>query len=740
MNILNRNDIVPLKTVEHETQTAETVDLGRVIQIIWAGKWTIAACLVVTMLVALYALRQVTPQYFAAATVLLDDRQKNVTNVRAVVADLSLSASVVAGEVSVIRSNLLLGKVVDQLDLVDDPDWDPRIERPKGAVDRIVETLRGWMLSAKTNLGLAEPAAPLPEKAPDPRDPRDLVIGMLQQRLSVNREGISHVLNIGFTDPDPQTAARFANAIAKRYIQDQIDQKRQTTEDGSVWLNERIARLKDSVERTEADVVAFKASQALTVGSEDTINQQLAQLNQELTRARGARVMAEARYDQVHELLESGGMPAAASALTSPLILTLSQQKAELQRRQAELGKKYGREHPDQVAVAAELEDIDRAFDVEVGKAVAALKSDVAVELARERELDAAIKEHEERLVEISRNSVRLRQLERSADATRAIYEMFLNRYMETTQQAELQQADARIISVANAPFSPAYPRSKLVLAAAGGFGLSIGIALVFALALTANRVETPHEVRTRLRLPVLAALPNVSRVRGRGWILRQLSRRSLTPFAEAVRALRAALNLEQLGGESLVLMVCSAETGQGKTTTSTSLASVMQVIGRHVVMVECDVRRPVFWEVFGNRANRTARVPCLADYLKGTVEPDQVIQHHKPTGIDYIPAAVHPMGGADLFSTPRFQILLDHLADIYDVVILDTPPLVEASDARVVARYADVALLVVASGQESLPMVERALRILADSDVRVAGVVLNRAKRAVLSGGSVGA
>ncbi|WP_165690897.1 Wzz/FepE/Etk N-terminal domain-containing protein [Consotaella salsifontis] len=702
------------------------IDLSGLFRIIWRRKGTIALVVVATVALTGTWLHFATPIYTASSSILLDTREQHITNVKEVVSELSVSSSVIAGEVSVVMSNLLVGKVVDQLHLVDDPEFDPWIPRAPSYADQAKDLLRRafaavgiadlWPLEADDRS--RQPAASKKAEA------RRVVIEAVQNHLSVRQSGIAYVIEVSFSSPDPLTASRVANAVAQRYIQDQIDGSREATRRAAVWLGERIEGLRVQVETAEVAVVKLRAQQAREEGGGvDVVTQQLKELNSALVTASAARAAADAQYRQVANLLETGGVEAASRVVSSPLILTLSQQKAELERNLAELSKRYGAAHPEVVKVKAGIGDVERALELEVQKAQATMRNDLAVAVKRETQLTSEVETAQARLTKLAESSVQLRQLERSAAATASVYESFLARYKETSQQADLERAGARLISVAEPPRAPSHPRKKLILALAGIAGGVLGLGLAFGLELFSTVFHTPDELHARTGLPVLAVLPAVRRRTNKRWLVRQLVARPTTRFIEAARDLRTSLALLQGDVTPQVIMVTSALPGEGKSTTSITLAYLQHVAGHRSVIIDCNLRRPSLAKMFG-----ADDAPTIEPYLRGEASIEDIVSIDPATGLHLIAAAPRKSVEDEWLHSSRLGELIEVLRDRYDFVILDAEATSSTSDSLLLAQRADAVLVVVRSGRTSASAVLHSLDRLEVSHCQIAGTVLSQA------------
>ncbi|MEM7271314.1 MAG: GNVR domain-containing protein, partial [Pseudomonadota bacterium] len=534
-------------------------------------------------------------------------------------------------------------------------------------------------------------------------------------------KGRSYVIGVTVRTGSAQKSAEIANALSEAYIRDQLAAKNDATSRASDWLKQRIADLKGQSATADAAVERYLAEQSVGEGQGAAVTtQQLAEINTQLVSARAARAEAEARHDQISRLISAKGESAAANVLSSPLILSLRQQRAEVRRREAELATRYGPKHPQMINVKAELRDIGSAIAVELRKRVAALANDAEVARAREAALLAALSDVEDRSVDLSRASVGLRQLEREAEASRRIYEDVLARYKETTEQQNIQQPDARVISAASPAAAPAAPRRGLISGLAATAGVLLGFGFVFLGEVTANTFRTAAEAERALGVCVIAKLPLARRGRRRARLLKALADQPNSPLAEAARGLRNALLTSD--GPTQVIMATSAAPDEGKSSTCLALAQMSALMGRTAIVVECDFRRPSIAEALGGAGPLS---PDLFDVLKGDASVDEA-RREIGTGDAWALSLRAPAPeAADLLSSQRFRALIDGLRARYDLVLLDTPPALAVSDAAAVAAAADKVLMLVRWHHTARQAAEACVRRLTEVDAPLVGVVL---------------
>ncbi|MDO5643716.1 MAG: GNVR domain-containing protein, partial [Paracoccus sp. (in: a-proteobacteria)] len=655
---------------------------------------------------------------------LLDTRAERVVGVQQVVSDLDVTNSVIAGEIAVLQSNLLIGQVVDELGLVTHPEFDPaRLVRP-------------GLFARLTGRGGAGPQA-LADGAPatggslTPEQARHLVIWQVRRNLNIYQSGISYVIAITMRAEDPQIAADIANAIAGRYIADQLEAKQIATQRAISWLDNRLNDLQQQLRDAEDAVVDFTARQIREEGGDaQGISQQLAQMNIAIVTARNDRAAAESRLRYIRDLLAREGPQAAAAGLSTPRLTNLDAELAERTRQRAQLAMRLGPQHPEMRALELALSDLERDRAAAIQAGVDELVAAVAEARGREDAIQTDITAAQQLQVELSRSRVRLSQLERSASAMRQVYESFLARFQETAQQLEFQRADARVISEAEPAMSPARPRRKLVLAVGLALGAMLGMAAALARAALDPSVRGAGALARLSHLPVLARLPRLKGAgRDPGWQAHALRNPGSGPgpdaYAEGLRCLRLALMRDAApgaGGGHRVILVTGADWGAGSSATVAGLARVMSDIGLNVAVFDANLRRPALAGLLGARAGS----PGLEDYLRGAARLDEIIIPELEPNLSLLPARANPGRAADLIAAPGMRVLIDELAVGHDVVLIDAPPAAGLADTARLAELADAVVLVVRDHATSEAAILDALALLNAAGGNVLGTVLS--------------
>ncbi len=660
----------------------------------------ITALCVVGMYIYLLTL---PPTYTAYSQVILDTREERAAPVQEVVSNLTVTNSVIAGEIVTIRSNSLVGQIVDNLQLVDHPAFDPRLPRGESLFSAAKRLLRGGQKPH-------EFAAQLPEETL-----RSWVIQDVRRKLSVSQIGVSYAIGISFEGNDPKLVSDIANAVANNYIDSQLETKMQATLRANSWLGDRLTELSRQVEDADAAVVDFQERMIDTAGgSEDSINQLLAELNTKLVGSSTDRADAEVRLRQVEGLEADGGLQSLGDVLTSPLLEALNRQRAELEASRARMASTLGRRHPDMIRISAQITDIDRSIGTELRRRVEEMKSEVSVTRNREEALREQIEAVSLRAESLSKDSVRLGQLERAAEATRLVYENFLARYKETSAQSDFQTPEARVIGVAAVPTVPSGPRKTMFMVAAAVIGFSGAIALVFLRNLIRAPITTGDELRAVTGLPTVAVLPFVGRIFGnKNWLMNELTEGVGSSYLERVRAIQTHLFDASDDRPPKVILVTSSVPNEGKTSLCCMLAKVLGQRKKSVLLFDADLRRPDVRSALQMDSDNN----CLISYLEKDTNYRDLAVRSDLLQADVISPSRPTENAANLLASQYFSGLFGRLSSKYDVIVVNAPPVLHLSDSILLEKLADATLLAVKYNATPTKVIKESLRRLRKSE-----------------------
>jgi succinoglycan biosynthesis transport protein ExoP len=697
------------------TRPGLQADVREVLRTINRRKWLILLVVAAVVGIAAGVLSQLTPRYTATTLVMLDTRKTKVTDVEAVVSGLTTDVPALQSEVELLRSRTMMGRVVDKLNLVQDPEFNGRL---RGSLMRDLRARLG------VDALFPRPAAPSVSAA---ELERSSVVDALLGRTTVVPRGRSFVIAISAESADRVKAARIANTLADFYIVDQLETKFEATRRASAWLEDKLGDLRSQVQTAERAVAQYRERNRLTeTRDSNVVVQQLGELNSQLTLARAQSAEKAARLRQLEEMIASRtATDSVAEVLQNPLIQRLREQEAELARREADLSARYGANHPRMVNIKAEAADLQGKIAGEIRKITAALGNEVRVARVREQSLQSQLNTLERQAGDLGRAGVELRQLEREAQSSRTLYENFLNRFKETSQQQDIQQPDARVISQAVVPSSASYPRSTLILAMAFVAGIVLAAALVVMLERMDAGFRSVAQIEDKTGHATLGAVPFIGgALRGaKSSPHNYIVSKPASSFGEALRSVHTALLLNTVDTPAKVMMVTSSVPGEGKSTFCLSLARLLAMGGqrRRVVLVDLDLRRPMLEKSLGIKAKA-----YVDEYILGTRPLEDVIGIDEKTNLHYVCARPKTSTPVELLESDKMRQFIEALSRSYDVVMLDTPPVLAVADARVVSTIADYVVFLVRWEKTPREVVLHALKLISEGGKRI-GVALNQ-------------
>ncbi|MBU6462976.1 MAG: AAA family ATPase [Bradyrhizobium sp.] len=720
-------------TAAREVQpTVDLRELGRILRRRW--RLVAAAPAALGLGALIYLIFFTTTLYTATSTVFVNLRrasaiESNQSQVET--SNFGIDDATINSQAMLIQSLATLQRVVAKLKLAEDKEFNP----PPTVLDRVRHVFKARSSDGGINEKDAASAR---------------AVGILQQRMKVARQATTFLVEIDASSESPSKAALIANTIAEVYFDEQIRAKNDATKIAANWLNGQLNELKARVVASEKAVADFRTTNNLTVSQGVTLNdQQLTDLNNQLIAARVKTAEARAKFEQAQQLPKNGGDPGGIdAAISSDVIVRLRTQYAEIAKNEAEQLSKYGPRHPSVANVRAQLRDTQRLIDEEIKRILESTQHDYDVARSREASLQQSLDKLQGVASSSGHAQVRLRELQREAEANRTLYESYLARYKESTAQESLQLPDSRLVTTASIPIAPSWPKTTPILGIAVVLGLGIGCILAFLADYLDGRVKTLEQAEKISGVRALAALPLVGAgelaglaKRGRRELGRYDSRTTkllpaaLQPplmryavevpgtfFAEAIRAIRLVLQRTTKVDPIKVVLVTSALENEGKTTLAANLAQSLAILGIRTLLIDGDLRNPHLTRALC--PNVEAGLPEVA---AGHINPDRAVLTDASTGLAILPSTAisHPELITELMFSDRIVDVLDYYRDQYELILIDSPPLVPLVDGRALAELADRIVVALAWDQTPGEVVTHAIDLLAPVHDRILGAVL---------------
>jgi capsular exopolysaccharide synthesis family protein len=715
-------------------QTIVHVDmtLALLLRMIKRRKWLLIFTMAVVPLLALVATMHMTPRYTASTDVLVEPQRLVIADIESVLTQTTPSGEVIASQIEILSSRALGAQVIERLQLYTLPEFNPAL-RPPSPTDRAIGFVSGLVqrgvgtLLGEDTAETAEAGAGDTSGEPELEVDQAAVLGAYLSALNVEVRNNSRVLEVAFTSQDPELAARVVNTLVDVYLVSQLEAKFDALKRASSWLNERLSSLRDQAIQSEEAVENYRAAAGLTQGVQASIvAEQISKLNAELGEARFALSAAQARLDQVRAVVNSPEQLASLpEVLNFPLIQRLVQEQVLLRQRVVELSARVGDRHPDLVNARAQVVSLGQQLALEVQRVSRGIEPEVATARGRVKALEDQLAELRENSVVYNAAEAKLRSLQREADTNQGLLQTFLERAKETTDRFELESADARLLANAIVPTWPSHPKTKIIVAVAVAFGIMLGLLLVYLAEQLDQTFRSGDDIESVLGLPCLSIVPKLSLLGSLVNPYDYVLHKPMSAFAEAFRSLRATLWLggqDDGRGACKSVAIMSSRPGEGKTAAAISLARVAAAAGERVILVDCDVRQPSV-----GKALKAAPDVGLVDILTGKTTREQAVRRDAGSGMDYIVIGTNTPNSAQLLMSDAMASLAQSLRADYDLVILDAPPILALSDARILATVVDAVVYCVLWRETSRSAVTSGVRILHGIGARVVGAVLTQ-------------
>lgn len=701
--------------VERGESSSSQSSLHYWIGLVLSRGWRAAAVAVLVFGLVVGAASQITPTYYAEGSVLVQPTRENLMSTDQNQAAQPLDTSAVDTEVEMLKSRALSEAVIEKLGLLSDPEFNP----PPGSTWRVKFSPQWPFIDVSSKV-----------KEVTPQDMLRKTVNAVQRRTRAQRVGLTDVVRVGFSSSNPEKAAKIDNALIAAYLARQVTEKVNLVAQANDELTASVDKLREDALTSAAAVEQYKnAHSILSPQGANMVEAEIATLNQQIAQAHADRVQKEGQVSAAMALGGKGGDGAdIPEALNSDTIMELRKQEATISEQVAQLDAQFMPGYPEAKRAQAQLNDIRAQIRSELNRIRSGETAQVRAAADRE---DSLIASRDQAQAELDANNaarVAFVALELKADAAKKTYESYLNRASDVAAARTLQQADATVNYAAAVASDTPSPNMHLVMAGAAILAL-FGAALTIILPeYWSRRFRNSNDVEYGIGLPLAAALPDIAsigsarRLRGPAAPAISLATDRFTAFAESFRNLRAFLALLDPSEPSKVIALTSSVPREGKSVTSLCLAQILAQAGESVVVVDCDLRRHGLTDLVADAANAEVGV---VEAMRQNVPLSDALILDPRSGAWVLPVAPHEGVPENLFSTKQADVLFRTLAQRFDHVILDTPPLLGVADARILATKADKVLFVVQWNRTPMSVVQAAADILQSCGAKVAGAVL---------------
>jgi succinoglycan biosynthesis transport protein ExoP len=680
----------PLRAEFADEAEGDELRLLDLVSTLWRQKFLIGGIFaIVFTAVAAWTFTQ-TPIFEATATLEVEAREVEIMQGAEVqptaVADLQHMAT----QTALLRSRALAERVVEVLDLSSDPNFvEPTPEHP---------ILEEMPIEARVSQATER----------------------VLEDMGVREVARSRVIQLTYESPDPVMAAAVVNAIADEFIASNLERRFNATAYARSFLEERLQATRASLEDAERRLASYSQEQRvldLSGGGEgqgipggSLDGAALISLSSSLTQAENDRIAAEQRW----RAAQNGDLPEGLDS--NDAVLALRQARSELAAERAELLSQFREDYPAVRQLTSRIEGLDAEIATEEQRSVRRLETAYTAALAREDALRSRVSQLEGSVQDLRTRSIDYNILTREVDTLRSQYDALLQRYREVSIASGIGTSQVSIVDRGVEPTQPSKPSIPRNLAVGALLALLAGVGLALLRNFLDDTIKTPEDVKEKLRLPVIGVVP---KLKIEVDILQELAdpRSAIT---EAMTSAALNLRFATPAGTPRSILVTGAKPSEGKTSTTTALALAYASEGKRVLIIDGDMRRPSF------SFERGASIGLSGLLAGGGSLRENAIASETPN-LFLLPVGVMPPNPAELLASGPLGQLISEASELFDIVLIDSPPVLDFADAPVIASHCEATLLVLASGSVRRPLAERAIDRLVGVRGNVIGALLTK-------------
>ncbi|AWK89265.1 exopolysaccharide biosynthesis protein (plasmid) [Azospirillum thermophilum] len=678
-------------------------DFRFILRVLAAHKLLIAVIVVALTATAAFGVSLLKDQYSSEALLLVDNRQVRVVRPEdQMLGSIPAEDSSILSEIEILKSTAVLSRAVEDLKLTGNPDFNPPAQpAPAEANQPFAARATAYLRDHARQIwgeDLPGPVAALLDHGDGmARDAVqreayastgiDGILDRIRRKLDVAIVGRSRVIQVRFTDKDPEMARDMVDTIVRRYMETRQQMDRDLSTSAVEWLKDRIDALRREVAEADRKVDETRFRAGLVKGGNNGLmaTGELEQARLRLAEASANRARAVAQAEALERGARSSG-----SSIASPVVAQLRATVAAISTEMAQLSRQYGPKHPRIIELQARLNEANSALASETRREIDGVREAANVAIAQENALKAMIARLESSYQTMTEEAVPLRTLEAEAQAKRQLLDSLLGRLEEVQAQQDNRAfpTAVKLVSAPQVPRSPSGPFRALLLLAGFVASFAVAIFTVFGVELLQRRIRTPDAVRRILGVAGVHILPHHSTRGVHGRLYELFQRHPFSLFSESLRALFRN-HLADLGPVGSIA-VTSARPQDGKTSLSLAVAQVASQAGRRVVVVDTDFRRSRIDGLFNLSAKRG-----LSDWIAGEAALDEIVHSADDVPFDVVPAGRLMSETLDRFNVDCLVHLMAGLSPRYDLVVFDTAPALAVSDARIVCAAASRVLFV---------------------------------------------
>ncbi len=726
------------------------IDLLEYVRIVLKRKWVLVTFAAVLIALAAVLSFTRTPLYRATATLLIDEPGASMINIQDVLNAGAYYRSDYLGtyfntQLRLLTSRSLAERVAKKLNLGTRPEFRETGRSQDGLLSGLKSIITFRWLSGRGR----EPAMG-PTKTAPAQATASYAYAILGG-LSIAPIPETRLVYVSYISPHAALSADVVNALVEEFVSFSVETRYEATKQTSEFLTEQTALLREDLKRKEEDLQKYGQEKDLLYLSdnESTVVNKFSDVNTALTMAQIDRYAKESAYLELKNL----SVDSLPEAVSNPTIQALRTTYSQVKSDYEEKGRIYRPEYPEMVQLRARLDATRNTLQDELRKAVEAAESDYRSALKKESSLQGLLNEQRGDVTRMNKNAIFYHTLRTEVENMRTLLSTLVakqNEIQVSSQLGGLRTSNIKVVDralVPPGPFTPNVPRNLLMALLVGLFG---GLGLIFLVEYLDNTVKGPEDVEKLAGLPSLGIIPYLSAEASRkksgvyssyrsygsedskaGDALPEVREIELInhlypkfSIAEDYRTVRTSILFSHADSTPKTIVFTSTLPQEGKSATISNLAVSFAQLEGKVLLIDADLRKPRLSKIFNLRNTNG-----LSSYLAGKNSFDEVLQKTSIENVWTIPSGPHPPNPAELLNSRRMKELLAQAKDAFNVVLLDTPPVLAVIDPVIVSSLADSTVFVVRAGKTTRRSLQRAVEEVRKSKADIIGVVFNEVR-----------
>jgi len=672
-------------------------------------KWAILGFGITVAVLAAVVVFIMTPVYRSTVTLLIDTTKSKVVSIDEVYSGFSDNHDYFQTQVEILKSPDIALKTIAKLKLWENPEFDPRKKQAS------------WTDKFLTEIGYLEST---PIKWDDDSLAK-AVLPKFNKQLSIEPIRLSLLVKVNFESLDKQLAADVANTMARSFIDSDLDVRFQMTQRASAWLEERMVGVREKLDASEKALQAYRDQAGIVdikSESQSGAGKQIEEVTQRLVETRLRRAEAENAYNQIKNAPKGADLSSLPAVVKNVVVGEALKQQAEADRKLSEIAQRYGAEHPKYVQAEGEAKTARDNVKRQIETVVQSVTREYEVAKGTENMLAQTLSQAKGSVQGINRKEFQLNLLEREVDSNKQIYDLFLKRAKETNVSGDLQNPVGRVVDQGKVTNTPVKPQKIQIVSVAFIVGLLIAAAASLLIDLLDNTLNSTTDVETKLKQPLLTTLPLLDRKNAdRSSTAHMFLEDPKSLYSESIRTARTGVLLSSIDLTNRILLVTSSVPGEGKTTFSINLA-VAHSHTKKTLLIDADMRRPAV----AKGLDFDPHLLGLSDLVAGTAPFSACVQTVAGSDLHVITTGTSVPNPLEIILSQRFKDTIAELSKIYEIVIIDSPPVELVSDALVLSKMASGVIYVVKALDTPYQLAKKGLTRIRRAEGKILGVVLN--------------